>query len=178
MLNIMKLTHIDAERRYNKLREQAIRFAQSDLDTRNIHNLKLTTVTSAALQETKKWFSSSTRKVNWDWIREYGYFKFSYPKRFEIALWQKCDLISISLGRPTYNGCNLRLDVIEARPKDLGDRPSVFDEILLAYGVYARMIGATGIRIMNPINNEVKAYYESYGYKYIPKGDYLYREVI
>ena len=72
----------------------------------------------------------------------------------------------------------MRLDVIEARPKDIGDRPSVFDEILLAYGVYARMIGATGIRIMNPINNEVKAYYESYGYKYIPKGDYLYREVI
>lgn len=178
MLNIMKLTHIDAERRYDVLRKQAIRFAQSDLDTRNIHNLKLSTVTSAALQETKKWFSSSLRQVNWNWVKEYAYFKFSYPKRFEAALWQKSELISISLGRPTYNGCFLRLDVIEARPKDLGERPSVFDEVLLAYGVYARMIGATGIRIMNPINKEVRAYYESFGYVYVSKGDYLYREVI
>ncbi len=40
----MKLTHTDAERRYTELRKQAIRFVQSDLDTRNIHNLKLTTV--------------------------------------------------------------------------------------------------------------------------------------
>lgn len=177
MLHIMKLTHIDAENRYNILRKQAIRIIQSDLDSRNKHNLKLTTVTSAALQETKKWFSSTKRKVNWNWIDEYGNFKFSYPKRFEAALWQQNDLICISLGRPTYSGCFLRLDVIEARPKDLGDRPNVFDEILLAYGVYARMIGATGIRIMNPVNEEVRAYYETFGYTYISKGDYLFREV-
>jgi len=174
----MKLTHLDAERRYDELRKQAVRFAQSDLDTRNKYNLKITNITNSALQETKKWFSSSKRKVNWNWLDEYGSFKFSYPKRFEAALWQKNDLICISLGRPTYNGSFLRLDVIEARPKDLGERPNVFDEILLAYGVYARMIGASGIRIMNPINEEVRSYYESFGYVYRQKGDYLYREII
>ena len=174
----MKLTHIDAERRYNELRKQAIRFAQDDLNTRNKHNLTITTITSSALQETTKWLSSSRRKVDWDWFDGYGNFKFSYPKRFEAALWQKNNLICISLGRPTYNGNFLRLDVVEARPKDLGERPSVFDEILLAYGVYARMIGATGIRIMHPINDEVRAYYESFGYEYQSEGNYLYREVI
>lgn len=61
-LYIMKLTHLDAERRYNVLREQAVRFAQNDLDTRNTDNLKLTTITSAALQETRKWDLSSRRK--------------------------------------------------------------------------------------------------------------------
>lgn len=173
----MKLTHIDAEKRYSVLREQTIRIAQNDLDSRNKHNIKLTTVTSVALQETKKWSSSEKRKVNWSWVDEYGGFKFNYPKRFEAALWQQNNLICISLGRPTYNGCFLRLDVIEARPKDLGDRPNVFDEILLAYGVYARMIGANGIRIMNPINKEVQLYYETFGYTYVSKGDYLFREL-
>lgn len=174
----MKLTHIDAERRYTTLRKQAISFAQNDLDTRNTHNLKLTTITNAALEATKKWGLSSNRQVNWNWAKEYGHFKFSYPKRFEVALWKQNDLITISLGRPTYNGHFLRLDVVEARPKDLGDRPSVFDEILLAYGVYARMIGATSIRIMNPINENVRNYYESFGYVYHAKGDYLQREII
>jgi len=116
IFHFMKLTHMDAENRYNVLRKQAIRIIQSDL-------------------------------------------------------------ICISLGRPTYSGCFLRLDVVEARPKDLGDRPNVFDEILLAYGVYARMIGATGIRIMNPVNEEVRAYYETFGYTYASKSYHLFREV-
>ena len=174
----MRLSHIDAERRYTVLREKAISFAQNDLETRNNHNLKLTAITNAALEATRKWGLSSNRKANWDWVEEYGYFKFSYPKRFEVALWKQNELITISLGRPTYNGRFLRLDVVEARPKDLGDRPAVFDEILLAYGVYARMLGATGIRIMNPINENVRNYYESFGYVYHAKDDYLYREII
>ncbi len=82
------------------------------------------------------------------------------------------------MGRPTYNGSALRLDFVEARPRDLGDRPSVFDEVLIAYGIYARMLNAKQMRIMHPVSDDVKTYYETFGYKYVAKQDYLYREVL
>ena len=72
----------------------------------------------------------------------YTAFKFRYPKRFEIAIWQANQLIPLSMGRPTYRGGSLRLDFVEASPRDLGERPSVFDEVLIAYGIYARMLNA------------------------------------
>ena len=87
-------------------------------------------------------------------------------------------MIAISLGRPTYNATGLRLDIIEAMPKDLGRKSNVFDTIILAYEVYARMINASHIRIMNPVNDTVKAFYEKFGYTYFQKGDYLSRDII
>ena len=71
----------------------------------------------------------------------------------------------------------MRLDFVEARPRELGDRPAVFDEVLVAYGVYARLINAKQIRIMHPMSDETKNYYETFGYTYVPQHDYLYREV-
>lgn len=82
------------------------------------------------------------------------------------------------MGRPTYSGRSLRLDFVEARPRELGARPAVFDEVLVAYGIYARLINAKQIRIMNPLNEEVKSYYSSFGYTYVPTKNYLYREVL
>ncbi len=93
------------------------------------------------------------------------------------VLWEGNNLFALSMGRPTYNGSNLRLDVVEARPQSLGERPSIFGIVLLAYGIYARLINANEIRIMNPINNDIKNYYEAFGYQYVSKGDYLYRKV-
>lgn len=73
---------------------------------------------------------------------------------------------------------SLRLDFVEAWPRDLGDRPNVFNEVLVAYAVYARMINAKKIRIMHFINDDVKTYYETFGYCYVAKQDYLFREVL
>jgi len=172
----MLATHQDAEQRYSKLRAVALQTAQ-----RTINNagkaVKITTIDNAALNASKRWHQSSTRKVDWDWFDGYNAFRFRYPKRFEVALWQTSKLIGLSMGRPTYHGTALRLDVVEGSPPDLGERPAVFDMIQVAYGIYARMINASEIRIMNPINDQVRAYYERYGYQYVPKKDYLYREV-
>lgn len=49
----------------------------------------------------------------------------------------------------------------------------VFQITLAAMNVYADALGAKELRIMNPINEEVKKYYESFGLTYVPKGDYL-----
>lgn len=40
-----------------------------------------------------------------------------------------------------------------------------------------RTASARQIRIMHPINDDVTRYYESFGYRYIASGDYLFREV-
>jgi hypothetical protein len=95
-----------------------------------------------------------------------------------MALWESKRLIGLSMGRPTYQGTALRLDVVEASPTDLGDRPAIFEAVLLGYGIYARLINAKQIRIMNPVNERVKTYYEKYNYKYVAKGDYLVKEII
>lgn len=170
----MLATHLEAEQRYEKLRKIALETAQAGVQ----NNLKLTTITTEALAETHKWSTSPARRVDWDWVNGYADFKIRYPKRFEVAIWFQQGLISLSLGRPTYHGNALRLDFVEARPRDLGERPPVFDEVLVAYGIYARMINANQIRIMHPINSDVKSYYESFGYQYNPKQDYLFREVL
>lgn len=173
----MRATYLGAEQRYDQFRRLALEYAQDDLSARNINNLRLSTITAEALAVSKLWDRSVTRRVDWDWVDGYGAFKFRHPKRFEIAVWQQKNLITLSMGRPTYHGSALRLDFVEARPRDLGDRPSTFKEVLLAYGVYARMINASQIRIMNPINDDIKGYYEAFGYTYVRRGDYLYREI-
>lgn len=170
----MLQTHVSAEWRYERLRKLALEYAQKGAP----EDLIFKTITREALAATQSWDESSARRVNWDWLEGYSQFKFRFPKRFEVAVWQNSSLLSLSMGRPTYKGSALRLDFVEARPRELGDRPAVFDEVLVAYGIYARMINAKQIRIMHPINADVRAYYERFGYCYMPEQDYLYREVV
>ncbi|WP_347332720.1 hypothetical protein [Marinimicrobium locisalis] len=171
-------SHIEAENRYHQLRTLALQLAQDDSKSQHQAPLKFKLIDSLALQEAAHWELSPRRLVDWDWFAGYHDFKRRYPKRFEVALWQAESLVGLSMGRPTYNGHSLRLDFIEARPKDLGPRPLVVSETLVAYGVYARLLNASQIRIMHPINPEVRAYYEQFGYHYRQEGDFLYKEVV
>jgi hypothetical protein len=167
-------SRIDADLRYEKIRALALDVAQNSIDSK----FKLTKITPEALHATSLWSNSEQRKYHWDWEKNYSYYRMSYPKRFEIAVWENNMLTAISLGRPTYHATSLRLDIVEAMPRDLGERSHVFDSIILAYEVYARMINASHIRIMNPVNDTVKAFYEKFGYTYIAKGDYLTRDIL
>lgn len=173
----MRRLLMDAEKRYTILREQGLKAAVRIYCELGIDNLKATIIIHEALLSSKQWSQSTTRRYNWDWLDGYGSFRFRYPKRFEMALWQTNDLIGLSMGRPTYNGTALRLDIVEASPSDLAERPSIFPFILVAYNTYARLIHASQLRIMDPVNEQVKQYYESFGYKYVANGDYLFKEV-
>lgn len=173
----MLATHLDAEERYSKLRKEALNVASEILKSGNGPNIRLTEINAQALHASKAWNNSRMRIKDWNWVEGYTAFKFRYPKRFEMALWESSKLIGLSMGRPTYQGTALRLDVVEASPSDLGDRPSIFETVLLGYGIYARLINAKQIRIMNPVNEQVKSYYEKYNYKYVAAGDYLYKEI-
>ena len=173
----MLATHLDAETRYSKLRKEALNIASEILNKGENGNVRVTEINSQALNASKEWNDSKVRIKDWNWIEGYSAFKFRYPKRFEMALWESSRLIGLSMGRPTYQGEALRLDVVEASPSDLGDRPSIFETVLLGYGIYARLINAKQIRIMNPVNEQVKSYYEKFSYKYVAAGDYLYKEI-
>ncbi len=170
----MLKTHLDAERRYSSIRKQCLNMAQNRLSTRSEYSsLILKTIDNTALLASKEWDESVKRRVDWNWIEGYSSFKFRHPKRFELAIWDKSSLASLVLGRPTYQGSALRLDYIEANPLKHASL-KVFPAALFSMMSYAEALGASSIRVMNPINDEVKKYHESIGLSYVPKGNYMY----
>lgn len=166
-------THEDAERRYTTIRAAAIRAAQSQLP--QIAGLELRLIDAAALSAAKKWDADPARFLDWDWQGGYHAFQYRHPKRFELAVWHQESLASLSLGRPTYHGAGLRLDFIEAKPAK--PRIQVLPIVLLTMNAYALIIGANELRIMNPINDEVKRYYETFGFSYVDRGDFRFKKV-
>jgi len=169
----MLATHIDAERRYNDIRKTGLRAVSSQVSSGLSLEFKL--INEAALTASRKWALSSDRLVDWDWIEGYKNFKFRYPKRFELALWHKSKLVCLSLGRPTYAGNSLRLDVIEGSPEEREIK--VFPAVIAAMTVYAYALAAKEIRIMNPINKTVKDYYTNEGFTYVANENYLYKQL-
>ena len=174
MLQRMSRSHAETERRYDTLRNLALEMAQKGLSS----EFKLTQITPDALFATKNWEKASGRIYDWEWLPNYNHHRSRYPKRFEVALWENGNLIALSMGRPTYFKSGLRLDVVEGMPKSLGPRSSVTGKVLIAYEVYAGLIGADHVRIMNPVNMDVRLYYERQGYTYNHKGDYLYKGLL
>jgi len=166
----MQATHMDAELRYNKLRKMALSAVSRQVPSNLQLNFEL--IDQRALDESKNWLLSKRRLVDWKWFKSYHPFKYSYPKRFELALWHKGNLASLSLGRPTYSGTGMRLDFIEGNPDYHGIK--VFPIVMAALTTYAEALGANELRVMNPINDEVRDYYSKFGLTYVANGDYLY----
>lgn len=174
----MHALHKDAEQRYSSIRKSALAAVESSIHKSGSKDIRLRTFDQAALTASRLWSRSTTRRVDWDWFEGYSSFKFRHPKRFEMAIWSKNKLVSLSLGRPTYSGSAMRLDFVESMPFDLGDRPKTFRVVTASLQVYAEMLGAREIRIMSPINEAVKEYYSSFGFTYHSKGDYLSKNLI
>ncbi|NRB40963.1 MAG: hypothetical protein HRU20_21255 [Pseudomonadales bacterium] len=91
------------------------------------------------------------------------------PSYFDMATWVDNRLEAISSGI-VVGGNNLRLELIEAVPEHKTINAfKITDQFLRRY---AEIIGATEIRIMEPINTKVRNYYCSFGYTYHNGGDY------
>jgi hypothetical protein len=169
----MLSTHRDAEERYTLIRKAVLEEVNKEFLNSNRRSLSARLIDGAALHQSQSWGQSTRRRVDWDWVAGYNAFKFRHPKRFEMALWNGNNLVSLTLGRPTYRGTKLRLDFIEGNP----DKPSdvqVFEPTFLAMVGYAHALGADELRVMNPVNADVKRYYERFGLQYVTKGDYLF----
>lgn len=171
----MLASHQDAERRYHFFRQAVVDEVARELAARS-QGLRVTLITAAALAHAGDWRQNAFRRVDWDWLQGYRVFRFRHPKRFEMALWQGGQLLSLSLGRPTYNGRRARLDLVEANPAHTGE-PRIFPIVLLAIATYADMLGVNEVRVMHPINAKVRGYYAEHGLTYVTNGDYMYFHV-
>lgn len=126
----------------------------------------------------RRWEESSSRRVLWDWdavIKKY----LPDPKRFELSIWYRdVVLCGASIGKPTSSGGKLRVDFIEANP-DGSPLDGLITDLIIAAGItYADAIGATQIRITNPVNEAVKNHYLSKpGFKYDEKDKFCYRDL-
>lgn len=162
----------ELERRYSGLRKQSIQMANQALRSPNV---RLSLVDSTAYAAFECWQSHPDRKVDWEWPKSWASWKIHYPKRFECATWNGNKLIGFAMGRPTYQATGLRLDYIEKSPE--ASEPHL-DLTYLALYAYATLLGATHVKIMNPINKDVRDYYESKGFKYDQGSDSCIRRII
>jgi len=130
------------------------------------------------INELRKWEMSGSRRVAWDWDKMLKTYR-PEPKRFEIAIWHNEHwLCSASIGKLTSQGGKLRLDLIESNPNGTILVGLVIDINIKSYEVYARAIGATELRIMNPVNDAVKDYYLSKkGFSYNKKENFCFMEI-
>lgn len=106
--------------------------------------------------------------MNFDWESDHSIFRKRYPKRFELAIWYQNRLESLALGRPSFNGSRVRLELIERVAVNSILKGKAFAITELALIAYANLLGAEEVRIMQPINESVKNYYISRGYCYVP----------
>ncbi|WHI46824.1 hypothetical protein [Microbulbifer sp. VAAF005] len=162
----------ELERRYTELRRQSIQMANEALD---LPDTRLALVDSASYAAFQYWENHPSRKVNWDWPSSWISWKLKFPKRFESATWSGNRLVGFAMGRPTYHATGLRLDYIEKSPE--AGEPHL-DLTYLALYAYATLLGATHVKIMHPINSDVRDYYEHKGFQYDPKSDSCIRRII
>lgn len=174
----MKETHQSAEERYESYREQARNSALEALPVELKNQIRFEKIDFITLVEAKKWESHQNRKVDWDWSDEHNLYSFTNPKRFELSIWHRHELCSLSMGRPTWNGSKLRLDSVESAPHSHPLRSKILPLTVLALEEYAEQIGAHEIRIMEPVNGQVRDYYQSKGFTYNPHGNYCWRSII
>ncbi|GLQ32843.1 hypothetical protein [Litoribrevibacter albus] len=155
----MQASHIQTIKRYDEHRDDARVIAKTSLPP-HLHSLQLKGIDSKALNASKAWERMEERKVDWNWSLATRYCQL-YPKAFDLSVWSSDTLLSLTLGRPTYMGSSMRLDFIERRPKHCLHAGDLFSVSQLAYETYGRLIGASYIRIVEPMNQKLINYYTS-----------------
>ena len=160
--------HKEATARYELIRKDARQIAETSLPSHLKGKLKLDRVGLKEITTFRTWQDMPERKVDWDWNFASRYC-FRYPKAFDLSVWFGGFLCSLTLGRPTYRGTEIRLDFIEKSPKNCIFSGDMFRVSLLAYETYGDLIGASKIRVMEPTNKKLIDHYMSYGgFSHVP----------
>lgn len=178
--NIIKASHKAAEEKYRNIRALAYEITMEELPYQDKKSILLREITDSAIISFNSLSGLNQRKVDWDWKFGAQMYRKRYPNRFELALWHNNNVCGLSLGRPSCNGSRVRLDFIERVSGSNALKGRVTPIAVTAYEVYARLIGATQIRIIKPAEALI-AYYSSLNYVFV-KGsntaenpDYLYK---
>ena len=159
----MNLNHKQAEDKYESIREYARLITLELIPYAEKHAISLEGINHKAILKFKIWQHSPERMVHWEWGIGAADYRKRYPKRFEMATWYHNTLCGLTLGRPTTGGSRMRLDFVERRPGINPLKGKIAAISLTAIEVYARLIDAHEVRIMNPDENLLD-YYSSFGY--------------
>ena len=173
--------------KYNELRSVALEIAHQQLPEILTNKFGVSTLKSQvslnnidlqAAQTLKNWEYAENRLAEWDWDKQLKKYR-THPKRFELAIWhRKHFLTGASIGRPTWSGNRLRIDLIEASPRGGPLEGVITDIVILSATIYGRIIGASQLRIMKPVNERVRAFYLSKpGFAYDAKGNFCYKDI-
>ena len=73
-------------------------------------------------------------------------------------------MCGLSIGKPTFCGDKMRLDVIERSPVHTLLKGKVTDITVTAFLAYAGSIGAKQLRIMRPLNDDLVRLYQGHGF--------------
>ena len=164
----MLATHLDAETRYREYRKEVRSHVKAALPWEDADSITLEDIDQKALAQSRLWNFMPERKVDFDWEVDCTIYKKRYPKRFELAIWYNHNLESLALGRPSFNGTRVRLELIERVAVNSVLKGKAFAITELALVAYAELLGAEEVRIMQPINEKVRNYYIQNGYQYVP----------
>ena len=163
----MQATHLAAETKYEALRHEIRSIIEARLPYPDRKLIRLEAISSQALHESGKWSGFPTRQVDWEWITGYPTYRFRHPNRFELALWYGSTLASLAIGKTSPGKTLVRLDFLEARPSNNPLKGRTTPIVASTMELYARVLGAVEIRIIDPINDNVRRYYESLGFGYV-----------
>lgn len=176
----MKASHKIAEDKYRNIRAIAYEITMEELPYQDKSSIVLSEITDSAIFSFNSLSRNLERKVDWDWKFGAQMYRNRYPNRFELAVWYNNTVCGLSLGRPSYNGTRVRLDFIERVSGVNALKGRVTPIAVTAYEVYARLINASQVRIINPAQALI-TYYSSLNYVFV-KGsntsenpDYLYK---
>ncbi len=164
----MLATHLSAEKRYASYRAEVQKYVKNALPYPDASKICLSDIDNKALTQVRLWNGLLERKVDFDWGPNHSIFKKRYPKRFELAIWYQNRLESLALGRPSFNGTRVRLELVERVATNSMLKGRAFAITELALIAYANLLGAEEVRVMQPINESVRDYYISKGYRYVP----------
>lgn len=179
----MQLSHQNAERKYQNLRDITYELTMEELPYQDRENIILSEINDKAVAYFQTPEAERNREVDWHWGFGIQTYRKRYPNRFELAVWYNNQICGLSLGRPSYNGSKVRLDFIERAPIDHNPLKGRLTPIsVTAYEVYARLIDAEELRIMFP-DEALIDYYSSLNFTYIKGGgtpmnpSYLYKQI-
>ncbi len=182
-----KQTYAQIKDRYGLLRESArdIAYKRLPISLNNKqgalilkNDISFGGFTTNCQKELRKWEQHPSRRVAWEWDAVQKKYR-THPKRFELSIWhRKLFLTGAAIGRPTWGKGKLRLDFIEASPIKSQLSGLIVDLVIFTGEAYADIIGATQIRIMSPVNEDVKRLYLSKDdFSYDKQGDFCYRNL-
>lgn len=163
----MHQEHQRTELNYQTLLAKSLAAAQQSLSVQQQDDVRLRRIDDVSLAVARTWEMNPHRSADatWSWADGFRRYAYRHPKRFELAIWYRnAMLCGLSVGKPTYTGGALRLDVIEGSPERHPLKGQVVTLTVFAARAYAREIGADQIRIMRPVNDDVIRHYQNHGF--------------